>query len=619
MDYHVSKSGNDRNEGTAKAPFLTISRAAAFAEAGDTVTVHEGEYRECVNPANGGIADCKRITYKAADGERVIIKGSEIITDWEGADGIWKATIPSSFFGEHNPYTEIIDGDWFMEPLDHPPHTGQVYIDGNALAETDSVENVKNNALTWYAEEKDGNTVIYANFAGNDPKNGTVEINVRRSCFCPEKTGVNYITVSGFEMAHAATQWAPPTAEQTGMLSVNWSKGWIIENNILHDSRCSAICVGKERTTGHNEHIRYRRKPGCQTQLETVFAAWHIGWDREHIGSHIIRNNTIYDCGQTAIVGHMCGAFSEIYGNHIYNIANKREFYGFEIAGIKLHAAIDTYIHHNNIHDCLLGTWLDWEAQGVRLSGNVYWNNETDVWVEVTHGPHIFDNNIFGSKKNLINAAQGGAFIHNLFCGASSRYDVRNRPTPYHIPHSTEIMGCTVVFGGDDRYFNNMFVGVKETDGWSCGTKKYNGYTVSMDEFIRKASEKGRGDIENYENVPQPVYINNNFYLSGAEPFDGEEICIRSDMEAKVRITEETDRIVLEIDIPEGFDRLDTHIIRSHSLEFPRMTGAPYEAADGAEIIFDTDCLGAVRCDRPLPGALEKLTAGHNRIIIGTI
>lgn len=52
MDYHVSKSGNDRNKGTAKAPFLTISRAAAFAEAGDTVTVHEGEYRECVNPAN---------------------------------------------------------------------------------------------------------------------------------------------------------------------------------------------------------------------------------------------------------------------------------------------------------------------------------------------------------------------------------------------------------------------------------------------------------------------------------------------------------------------------------------------------------------------------------------
>lgn len=51
-----------------------------------------------------------------------------------------------------------------------------------------------------------------------------------------------------------------------------------------------------------------------------------MGWSRETVGSHIIRNNIIYDCGQNAIVGNMGGAFSEIYGNHIYNIGNKHEF-----------------------------------------------------------------------------------------------------------------------------------------------------------------------------------------------------------------------------------------------------------------------------------------------------
>ena len=37
-------------------------------------------------------------------------------------------------------------------------------------------------------------------------------------------------------MAHAATPWAPPTADQPGLIGANWSKGWIIEDNIIHDS-----------------------------------------------------------------------------------------------------------------------------------------------------------------------------------------------------------------------------------------------------------------------------------------------------------------------------------------------------------------------------------------------
>ena len=65
--------------------------------------------------------------------------------------------------------------------------------------------------------------------------------------------------------------------------------------------------------------------------------------------------------------------FSTIEDNHIYNIALKREFYGYEIAGIKLHAAIDVTIRHNRIHDCSLGTWLDWQTQGTRVSRNLYY------------------------------------------------------------------------------------------------------------------------------------------------------------------------------------------------------------------------------------------------------
>ena len=133
--------------------------------------------------------------------------------------------------------------------------------------------------------------------------------------FYPEQTGINYITIKGFEMCHAATPWSPPTAEQPGLIGAHWSKGWIIENNIIHDSKCSAISIGKEITTGNNYRTKRKDKPGYQYQLESVFSAKKTGWSKENIGSHIIRNNIIYDCGQNGIVGHLGCIFSKIYNN----------------------------------------------------------------------------------------------------------------------------------------------------------------------------------------------------------------------------------------------------------------------------------------------------------------
>src|SRR5699024_9159724 len=83
--------------------------------------------------------------------------------------------------------------------------------------------------LLWHAEVTAATTVLTANFGGADPRSRLVEINVRRSVFQPEANHVDYITVRGFEICHAATPWAPPTADQPGMVGPNWAKGWIIE------------------------------------------------------------------------------------------------------------------------------------------------------------------------------------------------------------------------------------------------------------------------------------------------------------------------------------------------------------------------------------------------------
>ena len=209
----------------------------------------------------------------------------------------------------------------------------------------------------------------------------------------------------------------------------------------------------------------------------------------------MIRNNVIYDCGQNGIVGHMGCIFSEIHDNHIYNIGVKHEYFGHEIAGIKLHAAIDVQIIHNNIHNCTLGTWLDWQAQGTRVSRNLYYANDRDLMIEVTHGPYIFDNNIFASDYNFDNIAQGGLYLNNLCCGTMRREPVLDRSTPYHFPHTTDVAGTALVYSGDDRIYQNIFLGGAPayTEQSLTGTHDYNGRPTSLEEYIQKVVSLGNG------------------------------------------------------------------------------------------------------------------------------
>lgn len=640
--YHVAKHGADSNPGTAAAPFRTIQRAAEAAQAGDRVTVHEGVYREWVRPRNGGWNENSRIVYEAAEGEHVVIKGSEQVSGWTPVEGtVWKVTLDDGLFPDFNPYRVPLGGDWFVGPLDYAVHPGEVYLNGKSFYEARILKEVfhperRNASLLetwdgreerildpeqtlyqWYCEPGEGAVTIYANFHDADPNRELVEINVRKACFFPERTGVDYLTVRGFEMMHAATSWAPPTAMQEGLIGPNWSKGWIIENNVLHDSKCSAVSIGKEGTTGQNDFTRFRWKPGYQNQLEAVFKARNIGWSRERIGSHIIRNNTIYDCGQNGIVGHLGCVFSEIYGNEIYNIAGKHEFYGHEIAGIKLHAAIDVQIYQNYIHHASLGIWLDWQAQGTRVSGNVFHENNRDLMVEVTHGPYLVDNNIFTSAYGFVNAAQGGAYVHNLCCGFMCAYPVTNRATPYHLPHSTEVLGTALTYGGDDRWLQNIFIGGSEADR-SYGTAYYNGSPVSQEAYIEQVQSLGNGDVEQFEQIRQPAVIRGNVYLNGAAPFDREDTAAEGGCGAAACIREEGRNVYLELELPEELPHDRTELLSSETLGVVRIVGQRFEQPDGAPLRLDRDMVGAERSAHPAAGPLEALHAGRNTVLIWT-
>ena len=597
-EYHVTPSGNDAASGDASHPFRTINHAAQVALPGDTVTVHAGVYREWVNPLNGGTSEQQRILYRAAEGEKVEIKGSEIVRGWKRekqADGVWKIVLPNRFFGNYNPFNDRLFGDWLWSDKVH--HTADVFLNDVSLYEAYSLEKVyrpdtlrtlrdpEGSTAVWFAQVDSLNTTIYAHFGKVNPNREQVEVSVRPTCFYPTREGLNYITLRGFHISQAATQWAAPTAEQVGMVATHWSKGCIIENNVLRNSRANGITLGKERSSGHNLYCHDPRLDGTLHYIEVIFNTLRKGWSKENIGSHIIRNNVISDCEQTGICGSMGGAFSEIYGNHIYNILVKQQFGGAEMAGIKLHGAIDTYIHHNRIHRSgNYGIWLDWMAQGARVSSNLLYDNLTyDLFFEVDHGPYIVDNNLLFSPNSITENSDGGAFLHNVVCGAVYRVD-DSRYTPYHLNHSTEIKGFRTITEGDHRFYNNIFIGGKNA--------------------------KAQYGLAIFAQSKWPVAAADNLFFGGAKPLPGDTLKTGNDpVTPDFRLEENDEGVFLVTNFRlSDLNNRKGKIVDSQRLGTTRLSGYRFEHRNGSPFVLDTDYFGRARhAAAPTIGPVETL------------
>ena len=172
-------------------------------------------------------------------------------------NGTWKVTLTNSFFGEFNPFKDVISGDWF-QAKGRTHHTGCVYLHGH-----------------WLREAAQKGEVFQS------------------------------------------------TAEQIGLIGTHWSKGWIIENNIIRYTSCVGVTLGKYGDEWDN------RAESAYGYNQTIQRALENGWSKENIGHHTVRNNHILHCGQAGIVGSMGAVFSTITGNEIHDL-----FMGTRISGI---------------------------------------------------------------------------------------------------------------------------------------------------------------------------------------------------------------------------------------------------------------------------------------------
>ena len=125
MIYYVNQKAPREGNGSKEHPFRWINDAAKIARPGDEIIVAPGVYHEYVNPVNGGTEDA-RIVYRSEVPLGAVITGAETVTGWQKQEnGLWLLEVDNAIFGDFNPYTTEVFGDWYFAPTVR--HAGAVY------------------------------------------------------------------------------------------------------------------------------------------------------------------------------------------------------------------------------------------------------------------------------------------------------------------------------------------------------------------------------------------------------------------------------------------------------------------------------------------------------------
>lgn len=141
------QSASDSNAGNAQAPWKSISHAAAVAQAGDTVLIRTGVYRETVALKRGGTAD-KPIRFQADVGSSVIVTGADRLTDWHkepGEGNLFSTRWPHSFIDWSPRHTHPDDARHVLIG-----RCEQVFVQGYLLRQVLSLDKLTRG--TFYAD-----------------------------------------------------------------------------------------------------------------------------------------------------------------------------------------------------------------------------------------------------------------------------------------------------------------------------------------------------------------------------------------------------------------------------------------------------------------------------------
>ncbi len=405
--YHVnqaSANAADSNSGTEEAPWKTVSRAAAAEELrpGDTVLIHSGVYREHVELKVSGQPE-QPITFSAAPGARVALKGSELVRGpWQKlAD---QADVPEPYPNAFSRIWRIALGDEFFTDARFQGGyddkmrrwVSQVFVNDNKPLQRIGPDPIYRNdeylKLTIIGQGLEdmiedsfyfnpSNQNLYVKIAG-EPAWYSIEVGVRGFVLTAEN--VHDVVIRGLELRHnrqPGGQWS--------MVSLGQCERVIMEDCRVYGSDFCGLGVGRSRDCVVRRcDLSYNGNTGlgmgqCEdcliedcTLLQNNYRRFHSGW---HAG------------------GMKC-----IPGNVRCTIRNCEAAYNIASDGI----------------------WFDCDNADIRILGNVSHHNDgTGIFFEINKGGGIIaDNLVYGNQGRgiYISGSQNTWIVHNTVAGNES-------------------------------------------------------------------------------------------------------------------------------------------------------------------------------------------------------
>ena len=428
---HVDPKGDDQGDGSEAKPFRTIQHAADLAQAGDTVLVAPGIYRERIAPPRGG-KEGTPITFRSSVKHGAIVRGSD---SWMPQ---WRKVSPGLYAGKVDEamFTDTAHRDSanpFRVPSSSTPYgregkpeaereypksdknlsfnLGQVFVDDECYVQEPDLAKHKRLAKSWrYA---DGELTI--RFADDIPARHKVELTTKRRLFAPHQRQLAHIIVEDFVFERCGNQYPTnfwekenPEWQQAGMVGTRSGKDWIIRGNVIRFANGIGLDLGNE---------------GAElADLET-------GENGRAIGArgHLVEGNVISDNGAAGTASYNA-PYLTIRGN-VVERNNRLLFTGkkrWESAGIKLHHPSHSIIEGNLVRDNYVqwGIWLDGGAgEGTVIRNNVCVRQGVGIDFEIGDAkPAVVEGNILIENDIGIRTRESGGvdIRRNLILGCKT-------------------------------------------------------------------------------------------------------------------------------------------------------------------------------------------------------
>jgi len=508
-----AKNADDNGPGTQDHPFRTINHAAQVLQPGERVVIASGTYREAIHPARGGTGPDAMISFEAAPGANVVVKGAVVVSGWQPSEGwnigldtethqpvkAWELHLnPKLFPSGYNPFAlDNVTDDryWINYAKDNMwnyfRRRGLVFVDGKPLEPVESPSALAGpspRSLNFFSDihwaplfkefspytgkvwvESDGLTLHIRLANDDDPSKHVIEITNQESVFSPAKPYQSYIRVKGITFEYAGNSFPNP---QRGLVSTNHGNHFIFEDDTFEWANSIGLDIGN--------------------------VDWAAARSPEPVGFDIIRHNIFRYCGIEGL-GGTGGPQDVLVEKNLFEWIGWQDAARMsESGGTKMHVTRNLLFRNNVVRHIrhANGIWLDIGNRNDRITGNVFADIPGDVnphaiHIEGSDALNEIDNNIFDHLTGgiLIRDTNHVIIAYNLFLDCAKvcvdTVSGINGPRP--------IMGHTNNVH-DLRVYDNVFAGMgrsaiefnnpqNEADGNVYG--RASGGPRSMQPFLR--------------------------------------------------------------------------------------------------------------------------------------